>query len=543
MNSEQPERETPPEPALPEAVPVRRRRWSPSLVWLIPILAAVIGVWLAAHTIMSRGPTVTITFQNAEGLEAGKTRIKYKDVEIGEVTEIALSPDRQTIVATALLSKTAEPYLVADSRFWVVRPRISGGSVSGLGTMLSGAYIGMDVGKSAERKTEFTGLETPPIINADLPGRKFLLRADNLGSLNTGSPVYFRRVPVGQVVGYELDPAGGYVRLSVFINAPYDRFVTGNSRFWHASGVDVSINANGLNVSTQSLAAIALGGIAFETPLTDYGPDKPAQADAPFVLSDTREKALQNPDSEMQGFRLKFRQSVRGLSVGAPVDFRGIALGEVAAIGVEYVPARKDFDMTVDIRIYPSRLRSLSGDKNLMHKLSAETLVRNGMRAQLRSGSILTGQLYVALDFFPDAPPAKLIQRDKMLELPTIPGDLEELQRVLQRIARRLDKVPFDSIGQNLDASLKTLRETLGSMKQLSENMDAKTLPEVAKTLDSLQKTLEETRQTMKADSPLQQDVRSAAQEVRETARTFRSLADYLDRHPEALIRGKENKQ
>ncbi|SUX55408.1 paraquat-inducible protein B [Chromobacterium vaccinii] len=536
MSSENPQ--NPPEPDLPQAVPVRRGRWAPSLVWLIPVVAALIGGWLAVHAVLSRGPTITISFQNAEGIEAGKTRIKYKDVEIGEVTSVKLSPNRQAIVATAQLRKEAADYLAEDSRFWVVRPRVSGGGVSGLGTVLSGSYIGMDIGKSEARKADFVGLETPPIINADLPGQTFTLRADNLGSLNTGSPVYFRRVPVGQVVGYELDPKGGYVKVAVFINAPYDHFVSANSRFWHASGVDVSLSANGLNVSTQSLAAIALGGIAFETPLADNAGIP--LSDRNFILHDTRDRALQNPDREMQPFRLRFRQSLRGLSVGAPVDFRGITIGEVTAIGVQYVQDRKDFDMTVDIRTYPSRLDSLSRGGRITGKLSPQALVANGMRAQLRSGNLITGQLYVALDFFRDAPPARLVVKGGVPELPTIPGDLEELQRVLQRIVKKLDAVPFDSIGKEADASLKSLHQTLDSVKRLSDGLNNQTVPQASKTLEQLQQTLEATRQTMRADSPLQQDMRSAAQEVKETARSFRALADYLDRHPEALVRGKE---
>lgn len=536
MSSDNPQK--PEQDDLPQAVPVRRRRWAPSLVWLIPVVAALIGGWLAVHAVLSRGPTITISFQNAEGIEAGKTRIKYKDVEIGEVTSVKLSLNRQAIVATAQLSKEAADYLAEDSRFWVVRPRVSGGGVSGLGTVLSGSYIGMDIGKSEARKTDFVGLETPPIINADLPGQTFTLRADNLGSLNTGSPVYFRRVPVGQVVGYELDSKGGYVKVAVFINAPYDRFVSANSRFWHASGVDVSLSANGLNVSTQSLAAIALGGIAFETPLADNAGIP--LSDRNFILHDSRDRALQNPDREMQPFRLRFRQSLRGLSVGAPVDFRGITIGEVTAIGVQYVPERKDFDMTVDIRTYPSRLDSLSRGGRISGKLSPQALVANGMRAQLRSGNLITGQLYVALDFFRDAPPAKLVVRNGLPELPTISGDLEELQRVLQRIVKKLDAVPFDSIGKEADASLKSLHQTLDSVKKLSDGLNGDAVPQALKTLEQLQQTLEATRQAMRADSPLQQDVRAAAQEVKETARSFRALADYLDRHPEALVRGKE---
>ena len=526
---------------LATASPKRSSRWSPSLVWLIPLLAALIGGYLAVQAILSRGPTITITFRSGEGLEAGKTRIKYKDVDIGEVTAVRISPDSKNIEATAQLSKEAERFLARDSRFWIVRPRIAGGSVSGLGTLLSGAYVGMDAGKSSEMSQHFTGLDVPPIITGDLPGRQFVLKATELGSLDIGAPVYFRRVPVGQVVAYQLDKSGSNVDITVFINAPYDRFVTTDSRFWHASGIDLSISANGLKVNTQSLSAIMLGGVAFETPV---GPveDKPATAGAVFTLSNTRELAMQSPDHEVVPLLLKFQQSVRGLTVGAPVDFRGIVIGDVTSIGMEYDAPRKDFNMLVSIRIFPSRLLSLS--RNLtaekLHQLKLDKMVQHGMRAQLRSGSLLTGQLYVALDFFRDAKPAQLGLQQGINVLPTMPGDLEELQGVLQRIARKLDKVPFDSIGQELDGTIKELHTTLSTVQQLGNKLDDKVVPQTLQTLQQLQQTLDSASQALQANSPLQQDVRKAAQEVTETARSFRALSDYLDRHPEALIRGKQ---
>lgn len=538
--------DAPEEPAqqeLPQAVLVERRRWSPSLVWLIPVVAALIGGYLAVHAVMSRGPTITIAFRNAEGLEAGKTRIKYKDVDIGEVTSVKVSEDRKNIVATAQMSKEAESYLTSDSRFWIVRPRIAGGSVSGLGTLLSGAYIGMDAGQSKETRQHFSGLEVPPIITGDLPGRQFVLKSADLGSLDIGAPVYFRRVPVGQVVAYQLDKSGQGVDLTIFVNAPYDRFVVPDSRFWHASGVDLSVSANGLKVNTQSLTAIALGGIAFESPSTGED-EQPAAVGAVFGLAENREVAMRTADHEVYPIRLKFQQSVRGLSVGAPVDFRGIVIGEVTAIGLEYDKARKDFNMLVDVRIFPSRLlsmsRNLDKERSLRKQLSLKQMVANGLRAQLRSGSLLTGQLFVALDFFREAKPAQLGHEQNMDVMPTIPGDLEELQAMMQRIARKLDKVPLDSIGTGLDQSIHELRDMLSTTRQLMSNIDGKVLPQATQTLDKLQKTLDDTQQTLQANSPLQQDVRNAAQEVSETARSFRALADYLDRHPEALIRGKQ---
>lgn len=529
--------------ALPQARLEERRRWSPSLVWLIPVVAALIGGYLTVQAILSRGPTITIAFRNAEGLEAGKTRIKYRDVDIGEVTSVKVSEDRKSIIATAQISKEAEPYLTSDSRFWIVRPRIAGGSVSGLGTLLSGAYIGMDAGRSKTSSQRFNGLEVPPIITGDLPGRQFVLKSADLGSLDIGAPVYFRRVPVGQVVAYALDKSGQGLDLTVFINAPYDRFVVPDTRFWHASGIDLSVSANGLKVNTQSLTAIALGGIAFESPSSDENA-QPAAAGAVFGLAETRDVAMRTADHEVYPIRLKFQQSVRGLSVGAPVDFRGIVIGEVTAIGLEQDKARKDFNMLVDVRIFPSRLLAMSSnldkERSLRQQLSLKQMVANGLRAQLRSGSLITGQLFVALDFFRDARPAQLGHEQNMDVMPTIPGDLEELQAMMQRIAHKLDKMPLESISAGLDQSVHELRGMLAATRQLMGNIDDKMLPQATQTLDKLQKTLDDTQQVLQADSPLQQDMRNAALEVSETARSVRALVDYLDRHPEALIRGKQ---
>ncbi|MDN0083460.1 MlaD family protein [Crenobacter sp. SG2305] len=526
-------------PPAPDLRP--RRRWSPSLVWLIPAIAAVIAGYLAVHAVLSRGPTITIAFKSAEGLEAGKTKIKYKDVDVGEVTAITLSSDRKHIIATAQLSRDIEQYLVDDSRFWVVRPRIAGGTVSGLSTLLSGAYIGFDVGHSQQERLNFIGLDAAPIITGDQPGRQFKLFADDLGSLDVGAPVYYRRIAVGRVVGYKLDPSGHNVIVSVFVEAPYDKFVTQQTRFWNASGVDLKVDANGVKLNTQSIASIVLGGIAFETPESDEEMEQASQ-NTSFTLARDREQAMRTPDRIVRTVLFRFHQSLRGLTVGAPVDFRGIALGEVTRIGVEYNKDRHNLDMLVQAHIYPSRLHSLSrqslvaqeNDTRLLH------IAERGLRGQLRSANLLTGQLYVALDFFPGVQPAKLTERNGVLELPTMPGDLEELQATLKRIAARLDKVPLDTIGkqlqQNLTALNKALDETTGLMKQLNGQV----APEAQKTLQQLNQTLQSAQRTLSPDSPAQQDVRTAAQEVSKAAQSFRALSDYLERHPEALIRGKQ---
>lgn len=526
---------------LPEAVSEPRKRFNPSLVWLIPLLAAFIGGWLAVNAVLSRGPTITIRFSSGQGIEPGKTRIKFKDVEVGEVSAVSLTPDRRYIEVTARLAREASPYMVDDTRFWVVRPRISGGTVSGLDTLLSGSYIAMDAGRSDKSAERFVGLDEPPIIGSDRPGRQFMLLGEDLGSLEIGSPVFYRRVPVGQVVGYHLTPDGQNVAVAVFVNAPYDRFVTSDSRFWHASGIDVQVDANGLKLATQSLVSVALGGVSFDTPQDLVGRRPPANGQV-FALAGDRDQAMRRVEPHVLNFLLLFGESVRGLSPGAPVDFRGITIGDVANIALDAEARDGKPRMAVTVRIYPSRLEALAEGKRSLgaiSKLSMRNVVARGLRAQLRNASLITGQLYVALDFFPDAPKARVSEYHGLEVVPTVPGALSDLQQTMMRIARQIERMQLDGLSADLRRTLGTLDGTLKHADSLVSGIDRQGLPQTLATLKSLQQTLDAARQTLRPDAPLQQDLRDAAQQVSAAARSVQALSDSLDRHPESLLRGK----
>ncbi|WP_321943662.1 PqiB family protein [Paraburkholderia tropica] len=507
------------------------------LVWLVPIVAVLIAGWLATQSVIQRGPTITIRFATGDGIEAGKTRIKFKNVDVGLVRSMTLSDDHKTVIARAEMSRNASTMLVDDTRFWVVRPRIAGGTVTGITTLISGSHIGMDIGASTKARRDFAGLESPPAISSGAPGREFVLTSTNIGSLDIGSPIYFRRLQVGQVISYALNPDGTGMTLHVFINAPYDRYVTSDSRFWHASGVDVTLDTTGVKIDTESMASILTGGLAFENP-PDTTSATEATTDYRYTLFANRAEAMKQRDTIVDKYVLNFKESVRGLDVGAPVDFRGIVIGEVASIKAHFDPVKKTFSIPVEVRIFPERLirredwtNNVASDAAARRQF-AEYLVSKGLRAQLRTASLLTGKLYVGIDFFPSAPRATVDWRAATPQLPTVPGNLQGLQDSITSLIAKLNAIPFDGIGQDL-------RKTLADADALLKTMNTEVAPDAESTMAAARETLNSANRVLQSDSPLQQNTTETMQELSRAAVSVRSLAEYLEAHPESLIRGK----
>ncbi|WP_323145731.1 intermembrane transport protein PqiB [Pseudomonas marginalis] len=528
-------------PQAPGSPAIKTRRFSVSLVWIVPIVAVLVGISLVVHSVLQQGPTITLNFKTGSGLIANKTEVKYRNVVIGQVTDVALSDDQKSVNATVQLAKQAESFTRADSQFWVVRPRIGAGGVSGIDTLLSGDYIGADIGQSETRAKQFKGLENPPPITYGEPGKRFTLHTQTLGSLDIGSPVYYRKIEVGQVVAYELDAEGKGVNVEVFVHAPNDAYVTENTRFWNASGVDLSVGANGFALKTESLSSMLVGGIAFRAP--PYSPnDKPADEARTFELFEDQDSALAPPNGEGQYMALRFDQALRGLKVGAPVEFLGVEFGKVVSINLDFDANKRSFPLNVGIVIYPQLLGQAHTKllKVMNHDPNDEaagvrligSFIENGLRAQARSGNLLTGQLYIALDFYPKAEKVKFDPSLRPVSIPTIPGNLEQLQEKLESIVNKINQLPIERIAGNLDSNLVELRKGL-------TQFNAKTLPGVQNTLADVSKTLQSASSTLAEDSPQREQLTQTLDELGRMSRSLRELSDYLGRHPESLIRGR----
>ena len=523
---------------LGAAQAVVKPKKSISIVWIVPLVALFIGGWLTYKAITEKGPTITITFQSAEGLEAGKTKIKFKDVEVGQVEEIHLSEDLSQVIVKAQLTRDAKDYLSVNTRFWVVRARVAGGGVSGLGTLFSGAYIGMDPGKPGNPAWSFKGLETPPIVTTDLPGRHFTLMAERLGSLDIGRPVYFRQIQVGQVVAYYMEKTGRAVYIKIFIHTPYHELVHSNTRFWNAGGLDVSVDANGVKVNTESLVTIMIGGIAFDTPM-DPEPGPAAREGEIFRLYDRKEDIHKKTYVTKDRWLLHFEDSVAGLSVGAPVKFKGIQIGQVIDINLEFDYDAMAFRIPVVVEIERERV-AISGKRTVTRKRGIEMLVEKGLRAQLKQGNLLTGQLYINVDMYPNQPLRKIIYGGKYPEVPTIPAPIEEITRGITKIMDKLEKFPLEQIGKDLRETLAHLNKSTEQLSKIMQNLDETIVPAATDTLERSQTTLIKLDRLLGAESPTGHELKRALAELADAARNISILADYLGRHPESIVFGKD---
>lgn len=543
---------------LPQATVQPGRRTRVSMVWTIPVLAALVALGLAIQAILQEGPTITIVFPAAAGLEAGKTFVKYKDVNIGQVTAVQLTPDYSRVEVSAKIAKSAEGLMVEDARFWVVEPRVTLSGVSGLGTLLSGNYIGFEAGHSDRKERRFVGLETAPVVTGGQPGRQFRLRAEKLGSLGVGAPIYYRSLQAGQVIAHSLADDGKAVDVTVFVNAPYDRYVNPGTRFWNASGIEVSAGAGGVEVRTESLVALLAGGLAFDTPA--FAPaDEPAAPNTVFTLYDDRATAMKQPEALAKHFVLYFTESLRGLSVGAPVTILGLEAGQVTDIGLDVDAETMNVRGRVEIVAYPERIlarvrteksalaEAMVNSEEKRHRLLGRMVEYLGLRGRLQSGNLLTGQLYVAFDYHPDAPEAKVDWRQEKPVLPVVPSTLPNLEARLGSILAKLDALPYETIGSDLTKVLASTDKLIRDADRLVAQADAKTLPELTATLDGAKRTLATANGVLKnadatllgKDAPGQHELREVLQEVARAARSVRVLTDYLERHPEALLRGK----
>lgn len=487
------------------AVVTRRARLS--RIWLVPIVAALLGVWMVVYTWRNQGTEITIVLSTAEGIESGTTKITSRNVDVGLVQSVVLGEDLESVVVTAQMERSATPLLREDTQFWVVRARIGTGGISGLGTIVSGGYIELAPGTGKAGRRRFVGLDNPPITPTGTPGLNLMLMSERAGSVDTGNPILYRGFRVGRIESADFDVDSQEMRYRAFIEAPYDDLVSGTTRFWNMSGLSFSATVDGIELTTGSLESLLLGGVAFGLP-EGVDPGERVEDGAVFDLYPNQESIDERPYRHGVEYVVEFARSVRGLKPGAPVEYRGLPSGQVERILLEELTSEggegEGSPIPVLIRLEPGRLEmgdSEAGMATLTRTVAAG--VRNGLRATLSTGSLLTGSLYVALDMYPDEAPARLGSFADRPTIPTISSGLEGIEMKVTALLDKLNALPLDAVARSADDTLRSAEATLGELERtiadlrvLIASPGMQTLPQsLDESLAELDRTLQSVRE------------------------------------------------
>lgn len=549
---------------LPAAVPHKRSHVSP--LWVVPLLAVGLVGYLGYRALASHGPSVTVTFKTAAGLRVEQTEVKYKSVTLGTVRGIELSDDADHVTVTIDMSARAEPMLTTNASMWVVRPRLQTGGFSalqtGLETLVSGAYIELDPGApGGTKKTAYQGLEEPPTVRSGEPGTTFFLRAEEVGSLGVGSPVLHRQVPVGEILGVDLSEETGAVSIRAFVRAPSDKLVRSETCFYNASGLDVGMGASGLHVEVASMRALLSGGVAFQTPREAAGAP-PVEAGHTFALLGSEAAAETTLRGLTVPYLAYFSDSVQGLSVGSPVTMFGMQVGSVTDLRLVLDPkAHKRLTARVGFVLQPQRVL----DEQAAHVLHPEAMRKQaaeGLRVLLETSSYVSGEKALSLSYVPDAPLGSLQEEDGALVLPSHTRGLAAMTDALSDVATRLNAIPFAEIGKTLQHALQGVDRVVGGPKV------AHAVDELSATLEEVHKLAHEARTGLAPalerlpaiaghvdeavananaalssvageDGEFLRGAERALSQVADMARSVRLLAEFLERHPETLVRGR----
>ena len=528
----------------------RAQRWN--IVWVVPIVALLLGSWLLYRSFSAQGPVARVRFDTADGIYAGKTEVRCRSVKVGIVKDVELAGDLKSVLTYLEFDPDAEGLLRRGTRFWVVRPRLTATEFSGVGTLITGAYIELDPGPAGgEKHKTFKGLETPPATNSNVPGLRLVLTAEQAGSLSAGAPVYYRGFEVGRVEGRKLSEDGQNVTYNAFISSDYSRLVTENTRFWNTSGIDISAGADGFKLRTPSFQAMVSGGVSFGVTVGD-SPGEAVKNGASFTLFRDEDAARRSTFNPTLKFLLLFDQTVRGLSDKAPVEFRGITIGRVAEISFDLVAGADDPRIPVLIELDPKLVRPETAlEMTKPDSVYFNEEVGKGLRAALKTGSFLTGAMYVDLDYYEDADPAELSKSGDFTVFPTISSGFAQLEAKLTAILDTVDKATEEiaavakeaksAIAETrapLNDTLKEIEATSAAMRKTLEDPEFRGLPaDLSKSLDELQKSIA----SIGPNGAMQGDLLRTLDELRASLRSLKAVTTTIDEKPNSILFGRDS--
>ena len=538
--------------------PKKRQRFS--AYWLVPLMALLLGASLAYNSYKEQGPLITIQFNSADGLVAGKTPIRYRNVNIGLVEKIALNDDLETVMIEARMSVDSRRFLNNHARFWVVKPRVGTSGVSGLGTLLSGAYIQVNSLVGTAYEDDFVGLEKPPLTEEGAPGVRINLQAEQAGYVSIGSPVYYRQVKVGRIEAQRFLPGYKTVEFTIFVEAPHHKIIRNITKFWNVSGVALNVNANGLSVRTPSLEGLAQGGVSFDI-IEEYEFPYQVEDGHVFTLHESFEAAMEDTldlsNSSRYEYVTFFDGSVRGLSRGAPVEFKGVQIGRVTDIKLMYEESSQSVRVPVHIELQPERLLGVKGvDSDDVNR----SIARN-LQAKLQMGNLLTGQLYVSLEDIEGVPAPLQRNADGVPVLPSVKSDLGQVTEGVQTALTRINELPLEELMANVTDTVAQVQQLLtgfnalglagridgtfgsvdGAVQEYTKLATtlSKDISSLSKQVNAFVATADESIEGIAPDSPLYYNMLNTLKDLQQAARSVQAVSDSVEKKPEEFLFGK----
>jgi paraquat-inducible protein B len=537
---------TPQNNELPNAVVKSVSRISS--IWLIPLVALAIGSWMVIDQWLKQGPLITLEFSTAQGINQKDSLIKLRNITVGKVVEIKLNDELDGVIVTARINKEASTLLTKGSQFWVVKPRISLSSVSGLSTLLSGSYIEFSPGESVISQDKFIGLENPPSTPLGTPGLHITLNSSSDNAFDIGAPILFRGSQVGRIESAELNVEEGKMYYSVFIEEPYDKLITTNTHFWEVTGINFELSGQGISLNTGTIETLLGGGIAFDVP-TYLTKGEQLTKHAYFSIFPNKQKVNERSFNVAQNYMLLFNQSIRGLTPGSPVEYKGLHIGEVVRTDIDYPEINNVLDkntlLPVMIKIYPGRLSLQDNDIGL-HKMqiNMKQWIMSGLHGAISQNNLLLGSKFIELkynntvletpDFFGD-----------LILIPTADDELEQLMTRVTNITKSIEEIPFGDIMESTSVALSVITESMDQFDATAERVeqllnDPKSQSLIAQ-INATLKGVESLTQSYSDGSKTNQQLNDVLQSLDKTINNLSPLIMKLNMQPNRLIFNSDN--
>ena len=507
-----------------------------SPLWIIPLVTVLAGLWMVYDHLSSQGPLITLEFMDADGLVEGKTKIKTRSIDVGVVVSIHMSKETEGVIIKARMEPEVAELLTEDSRFWVTKPVISLAGVSGLGTLLSGQHIEFTPGNSKQLNDHFEALETPPLTPSGTPGIHLTLDSKADFSYSEGDAILYQGFKVGKIEDIYFNSDERMMYYNVFIQAPYHKLITSNTRFWDSSGIRAEVTSSGVSVDTGNLESLLIGGISFGLPDGQLAGVRVTER-AYFKIYPSRSQTGEEDYQQTLSYILLVDNSIPGLESGNPVIIRGIKVGEVVQSGdIPVGGSLLDLDLMIPIKIELNPARMGMADTETGRDQAEEELLlwlKKGMSATVKSTSPLFGQQIIELRLPRKAIETEIVYYENMPVITVNTDGFDDITEKLNQIVDKINSIPITEIGNNLEQLLSETTEAVSSIEELATQAGSE---ELVRSLNQTTIQIGELAASYSTNSPSNREIQLALENLTHVLAELSPLLTELKNKPNGFI-------